>query len=193
MNAASETMCEEVVQAFLEILRLKEQELEGHDQRVAHLAVRLGEKIGLNAQEIIDLRRGALLHDIGKICIPDEILNKPGEFTSEEYEAMKKHVLFGASILRHIRCLENALVVAESHHEKWDGSGYPHGLCGEEIPLFARISSIAGTYDALTSQRAYKPALSKNEALHFISERSGMYYDLKIVSVFLSIMEDEPG
>jgi putative nucleotidyltransferase with HDIG domain len=155
--------------------------------------VRLGEKIGLSEQEIIDLRRGALLHDIGKICIPDEILNKPGEFTSEEYEVMKKHALFGASILRHIRCLENALVVAESHHEKWDGSGYPHGRCGEEIPLFARISSIAGTYDALTSQRAHRPAFSQNEALHFIGERSGMYYDPKIVNMFLSMMKDEPG
>ena len=193
MNADEEMMCDEVVEAFLEILRLKEKELEGHDQRVAHLAVRLGEKIGLSEREISDLRRGALLHDIGKICIPDEILNKPGEFTPEEYEVMKKHTLFGASILRHVSCLEKAFVVAESHHEKWDGSGYPYGLCGEEIPLFARISSIAGTYDALTSQRAYRPPMSKNEALHFIGERSGMYYDPKIVNVFLSIMKDERG
>lgn len=190
MNNNCEAMCDEVVQAFLEILNLKEKELAGHNQRVASLAVKLGKKIGLSEQELTDLRRGALLHDIGKICISDEILNKADKLTEKEYAAIKEHAAMGASILRHIRCMERALVVAESHHEHWDGSGYPYGLRGESIPLLARISCVAGAYDALTSQRIYRPAYPKNVALQFIKERSGTYYDPQVVEIFLSMMGD---
>ena len=193
MKPDCDKMCDELVAAFLEILNLKESELAGHDQRVAALALKLGERLGLSPQELIDLKRGALLHDIGKICIPDEILNKPGPLTDQEYDVMKQHTGFGASILGHIGCLERALVVAASHHEKWDGSGYPDGLQGEEIPLLARISSIAGTYDALTNARPYRAALSKAEALQFIAERSGRAYDPSIAETFLRMMAETSG
>jgi len=191
MNSDCDKMCDEVVEALLEILNLKEHELAGHNQRVALLAVKLGEKLGLSQEELIDLKRGALLHDIGKICIPDHILYKTENFTAEDYKVIKEHTSIGATILRHISCLERALVVAESHHENWDGSGYPKGLQGEAIPLLARISGIAGTYDALTSNRLYRPAYSKSEALQFIRERSGKSYDPKIVNVFLDLMAEE--
>jgi putative nucleotidyltransferase with HDIG domain len=186
-------MCDEVVAAFLEILNLKESELAGHDQRVAELALKLGERLGLSPEELIDLKRGALLHDIGKICIPDEILNKPSPLTDQEYEVIKQHTGFGASILGHISCLERALVVAASHHEKWDGSGYPDALQGEEIPLLAQISSVAGTYDALTNARPYRAALSKAEALQFISERAGKAYDPRITETFLRMAAEAGG
>jgi len=188
MSKKSEAMCEEVVQAFLEALGQKEDELKGHNQRVAEFAVCLGQGMGLTGLELIDLRWGALLHDIGKLGIPDHILNKTGELTKEEYEIIKTHTLLGSAILRHLSFLKRAYVVAESHHERWDGAGYPHGLKGTEIPLLARISAVAGTYDALTSNRSYRLAWSKADALEYIREKAGKAYDPQVVSVFLSII-----
>lgn len=181
-------MCEEVVLAFLEALRQKEKELEGHNRRVAQLAVLLGQKMGLTELELTDLRRGALLHDIGKLSIPEHILNKTGELTREEYEIVKTHTLLGAAILRPMSFLKRASVVAESHHERWDGTGYPYGLRGTEIPLLARISAVAGVYDALTSERSYKSAWSKAEALAHIGQGAGKAYDPQVVDALLRVM-----
>jgi putative nucleotidyltransferase with HDIG domain len=188
MNDENDWMYDEVIEAFLEALRQKEKELAGHNQRVAQLAVRLGQGMNLGAQEITDLRRGALLHDIGKISLPEHILNKPGKLTEEEYEIIKTHTLLGASILRHMSFLRQAAVVAESHHERWDGTGYPHGLRGSDIPLLARISAVAGTYDALTSERSYKAAWPKAEALEMISREAGRAYDPQVVDVLLRMV-----
>jgi putative nucleotidyltransferase with HDIG domain len=192
MNHENEVLrdyiADEVIEAFLEALNQKEKELAGHNQRVAELAVRLGREMGLSEQEMTVLRRGAMLHDIGKISIPEHILNKPGKLTEEEYEIVKAHTLLGASILRHMSFMRQAAVIAESHHERWDGTGYPHSLHGSEIPLLARISAVAGTFDALTSERSYKPAWSKAEALAFISKEAGKAYDPQVVSVLLGLM-----
>lgn len=188
MSKKSEAMCEEVVQAFLQALGQKENELKEHNQRVAQLAVLLGQGMGLTGLELVDLRWGALLHDIGKLSIPDHILNKTGELTEEEYEVIKTHTLLGAAILRHMSFLKRAYVVAESHHERWDGMGYPYGLKGTEIPLLARISAVAGAYDALTNNRSYRSAWPKAKALEYICERAGKVYDPQVVDVFLSII-----
>jgi putative nucleotidyltransferase with HDIG domain len=188
MSKESEVMREEVVQAFLEALKQKEHELEGHNQRVAQLAVQLGREMNLSELDLTDLRHGALLHDIGKLSIPDHILTKTGKLTEEEYEIMKSHTLLGVAILRPMSFLRKASVIAESHHERWDGTGYPHGLRGNEIPFLARISAVAGVYDALISERSYKSAWSRVEVLAYIGQNAGKAYDPQVVNALSGVM-----
>jgi putative nucleotidyltransferase with HDIG domain len=188
MSIESELLCDQVIQALLVALDQRDPETAEHCQRVSELAVRFGMELGLTENELIALRRGALLHDIGKICIPDAVLYKSGKLTDQEYERIKSHTILGARILRPLEFLERALTVVESHHECWDGTGYPQGLRGDEIPLLARISAIAGSYDALKSARSYKPGMSQSEALQFIRERASKAYDPQLVNVFLRMM-----
>lgn len=170
-------------------LEYRDDETEGHSKRVTELSVRLATKCGFTGEDLVSFRRGALLHDIGKIGIPDSILRKPGPLNEEEWAIMRRHPLYSEKMLRGIPFLKKSLDIPLHHHEKWDGSGYPRGLKGEEIPLSARIFAIADVYDALTSDRPYRSALSKDKALGYIREQAGAHFDPVLVQVFLTMEE----
>jgi HD-GYP domain-containing protein (c-di-GMP phosphodiesterase class II) len=140
--------------------------------------------------ELIHIRRGATLHDIGKVAIPDSILFKPASLTADEWVVMRRHPLIAVEIIRSISYLLPALSIPRHHHEKWDGSGYPDGLAGEAIPLAARLFAFADVYDALTSDRPYRRAWSQTDTLEYICTNSAIYFDPNIVPVFLGMMTE---
>lgn len=166
-------------------LDLRDRETEGHTQRVADLAVRLARAMGVPEREIVHIRRGALLHDVGKLGIPDAILLKPGPLTDEEWAIMRRHPEYAYRWLSSIEFLRPALDIPYCHHERWDGQGYPRGLRGEEIPLSARIFAVVDVFDALTSDRPYRKAWSREEALRYIRGQAGSQFDPRVVEVFL--------
>lgn len=168
-------------------LELRDKETEGHSQRVVELTVQLARAIGLSEDDIVTLRRGALLHDIGKIGIPDAILHKPGELTDEEWAIMKEHPDHARTMLQSISYLQSAMDIPYCHHERWNGSGYPRGLKGEEIPLPARLFAVVDAWDALTSDRPYRKAWSVEKTSQYLIEQSGILFDPKIVAVFLQM------
>ncbi|MDR7596221.1 MAG: PAS domain S-box protein [Armatimonadota bacterium] len=166
-------------------LDLRDRETEGHTQRVADLTVRLARAMGVPESAIVHVRRGALLHDVGKLGIPDAILLKPGPLTEEEWDIMRRHPEYAYRWLSSIEFLRPALDIPYCHHERWDGKGYPRGLRGEEIPLAARIFAVVDVFDALTSDRPYRKAWSREEALRYIREQAGSQFDPRVVEVFL--------
>ncbi|NUM47085.1 MAG: PAS domain S-box protein, partial [Anaerolineales bacterium] len=168
---------------------LRDRETEGHTQRVADMTVKLAQQLGLNDTEIINARRGALLHDMGKLGIPDEILHKPSKLTAEEWEIMQKHPTYAYEMLSPIAYLRPALEIPYCHHEKWDGTGYPRGLKGNDIPLAARIFSVADVWDALRSDRPYRKAWTSEKVRNYIQDHSGDYFDPKVVEAFLQIIQ----
>jgi len=170
---------------------LRDRETEGHTQRVAEMTVLVAQALGLSNIEIVNARRGALLHDMGKLGIPDEILHKPGKLTDEEWEIMKKHPTYAYEMLLPITYLRPALDIPYCHHEKWDGTGYPCGLKGESIPIAARIFSVADVWDALRSDRPYRKAWPDEKVRDYIKEHSGDYFDPKVVEVFLHMIEEK--
>lgn len=173
---------------------LRDRETEGHSQRVAEHTVQLAQAMGLSEQELIHIRRGALLHDMGKLGIPDSILHKPEKLTDEEWDIMHQHPQLAYDMLSSIEYLRPALDIPYCHHEKWDGSGYPHKLRGEHIPLAARIFAIVDVWDALTSERPYRPAWSKADAHAYIREQSGNHFEPRVVDLFLkSIGKTDPA
>jgi len=161
-----------------------------HTQRVGHMSGEIARLLGLSERETELIRLAAPLHDLGKIGIPDDILLKPGRFTPEEFDQMKSHTSIGASILSgsQFDVLEIAEAIALSHHEKWDGSGYPNGLQGEEIPLAARIVALADFYDALTHERPYKRAWTPEEALEEVDRQCGKHFDPRVVDAFKRVV-----
>jgi putative two-component system response regulator len=165
-----------------------------HSDRVGTVAAMIAEKLKRPQPEISVLRRAAPLHDIGKIGIPDSILNKPGRLTEEEFEVVKTHSVIGHRILAGtgVPLLDTAAEIAIGHHENWDGSGYPHGLCGQEIPLSARVAAIADVYEALTSERSYKRAWTHADAVAQIREYRGSKFDPKVADAFLATAEHSP-
>ena len=165
-----------------------------HCQRLSVASVMLGEALGLPSQDLTSLYRGGFLHDIGKIGIPDAILFKRGMLTAEEWEVMRSHPARGEEICRAMRSLWPVLPIIRSHHERWDGSGYPDGLAGEEIPLLARILQVADIYDALTTERPYKLALAPEAAFSVMEEevRRG-WRDPELVPLFASIIQTHPS
>lgn len=165
-------------------LELRDKETEGHTQRVSEMTVNLAKLLGYGEEEIEHIRRGAILHDIGKMGIPDKILHKPGPLDEDEWKIMKKHPSFAYHMLKDIAFLEPALDIPRYHHEHWDGSGYPEGLSGEGIPRIARIFSVIDAWDALTTDRPYRSALSHEEALKIIEDGTGKLYDPDIVNEF---------
>ncbi|MDF2722368.1 MAG: response regulator [Paenibacillus sp.] len=190
---------EELTQAKLEILDLLGRASEyrddmtgQHTQRVGHLSEQIAIRLGLPEAAVDMIKRAAPLHDIGKIGIPDDILLKPGRFEPYEYERMKTHTLIGANILEgsYFTILKLASVIACSHHEKWDGTGYPHGLKGEEIPLEARIVALADFYDALTHERPYKQAWTPHETLLEIQNQRGKHFDPQVVDAFIQVYHE---
>lgn len=163
-----------------------------HIERVGVRSAALAKALGLPDSEVELLRRAAPLHDLGKIGIPDSILLKPGRITDEEYEHMKAHTLIGAKILAdgHSEMVQVAECIALSHHERWDGSGYPHGLKGDQIPLAGRIVAVVDVYDALTSVRPYKSAWSKQAALELILQSAGQHFDPLVATTFVKMMKE---
>jgi putative nucleotidyltransferase with HDIG domain len=166
-------------------LELRDEETQGHTRRVTELTLRLARALGMSEEQIVHVRRGALLHDIGKMGVPDSILLKPGPLTEAEWAVMRNHPIYAYGLLQNIAYLRPALDIPYCHHEKWDGAGYPRGLAGEAIPLAARLFAVADVWDALTSDRPYRPAWSKEKALEYIREQSGRHFDPQVVEVFL--------
>ncbi|MBX3037285.1 MAG: GAF domain-containing protein [Anaerolineales bacterium] len=180
---------DKTIEGWSKALDLRDRETEGHTRRVTDLTLKLAQQFGLTRTEIINLRRGSLLHDIGKIGIPDHILLKPGKLTEDEWVVMRQHPQYAYDMLASVEYLRPALEIPYCHHEKWDGTGYPRGLKGEEIPISSRIFAVADVWDALTSHRPYRLAWSKEQALEFIKSQSGSHFDPKIVEAFLKVIE----
>jgi putative nucleotidyltransferase with HDIG domain len=173
------------IEGWSRALDLRDRETEGHTQRVADMTLKLARKMGLSDERMVFIRRGALLHDIGKMGIPDYILHKPEELTEEELQIMRQHPQLAYNMLEPIVYLRDALNIPYCHHEKWDGSGYPRGLSGTQIPLEARLFAIVDVWDAITTDRPYRKGWPKDEALNYIREQSGKYFDSKLVEIFL--------
>ncbi len=181
---------DETIEGWSRALDLRDKETEGHTQRVTDLTVKLARQIGFPNDELVHIRRGALLHDIGKLGVPDHILLKSEALSEIEWEIMKKHPGFAYELLLPIRYLRSAAIdIPYCHHEKWDGSGYPRGLQGEEIPLSARIFAVVDVWDAITSDRRYRPAWTKEKALDYLQEQSGKHFDPHVVNMFLKVIE----
>ncbi|MBP8933203.1 MAG: HD domain-containing protein, partial [Candidatus Atribacteria bacterium] len=176
------------IEGWAQALELRDQETEGHTRRVADLTLKLAQALGVNSEELIPIRRGALLHDIGKMGIPDRILLKPGPLTEEEWEIMRKHPVYAWELLAPIQYLRRALDIPYCHHERWDGSGYPRGLKGEEIPLSARIFAVVDIWDALISDRPYRLAWSREKAREYLQEQAGQHFDPRVVEKFLELL-----
>ena len=170
---------------------LRDKETEGHTQRVTDLTLRLARAMKISDSELIHIRHGALLHDIGKMGVPDNILLKAEILTDDEWKKMRKHPEFAYEMLSSIRYLQPALAIPYCHHEKWDGTGYPRGLKGEDIPLVARIFSIVDVWDALINDRPYRPAWNEDQALIYIQDQSGQSFDPQVVKAFLEMMANE--
>lgn len=181
---------DETIEGWARALDLRDQETEGHSRRVAELTVRLGRRLGLQDEALVHLRRGALLHDIGKVAVPDAILHKPGELTEEEWRVMQKHPEYAYRLLSPIEYLRPALEIPYGHHERWDGSGYPRALAGDQIPLAARIFAVVDVWDALRSERPYRSAWSEERVREYLRDRAGSLFDPDVVHAFLQMEPD---
>jgi putative nucleotidyltransferase with HDIG domain len=177
------------IEGWSRAMDLRDQETEGHTQRVTEKTVLLARSLGLPDEDILHIRRGALLHDIGKIGVPDNILLKDGPLTEKEWDIMRKHPQYAYEMLHPINYLRPSMEIPHLHHEKWDGTGYPLGLKGEQIPLAARIFAIVDVYDALTSDRPYRKAWSEEKALNYIREQSGRHFDPELVEKFIQLLQ----
>ncbi|MBM3182135.1 MAG: GAF domain-containing protein, partial [Chloroflexi bacterium] len=176
------------IEGWSRALDLRDKETEGHSQRVTNLTLQLAQALGVNKSELKHIRRGALLHDIGKMGIPDNILRKTGALNDEEWTMMRRHPQLAYEMLFPIAYLQPALDIPYCHHEKWDGTGYPRGLKGEEIPLTARIFAVVDVFDALTSDRPYRPAWTKRKTTAHIRQQAGLHFDPKVVDIFLKMI-----
>ena len=170
------------------VLDMREKETDFHTQRVTEMTLALAHAAGLDELTLKNVWRGALLHDIGMLGIPDSILKKPGHLTEDEWKIMHEHPLYAYRWLSNIEYLRPALDIPYCHHEKWDGSGYPRGLKGADIPLPARLFAIVDVWDALASDRPYRPAVSAAEARAYIESQSGKHFDPQVVQLFLGLM-----
>lgn len=184
---------DKTIEGWALALDLRDETMQGHSKRVSELAVRLAKLMGLEGEDLEQLRRGALLHDVGKIAIPDSILLKEDKLTAAERRKINLHPIYGKEFMEHIEFLEPALDIPYSHHEKWDGSGYPRKLKRRKIPLAARIFSVVDVWDAITSDRPYRKAMGFEEAIEVIRKGSGKNFDPEIVRVFLGLLEEEFG
>jgi cyclic di-GMP phosphodiesterase len=179
------------LRALTAALETRDAETHGHSERVVTFSLRLGREYGLNSKEMKALEFGSLLHDIGKIGVPDAILRKPAKLTDEEWVRMREHPLHGQQILRGIKFLEGAARVVAQHHEKWDGSGYPLGLKADEIDICARIFSVADAFDAITSDRVYRKGRSYDAAAEELNEWVGRQFDPRVVEAFHRVPQED--
>jgi putative nucleotidyltransferase with HDIG domain len=173
-------------------LDLRDKETEGHTQRVTEMTLQLARAMGITDEELIHIRRGALLHDIGKMGVPDRILLKEDKLSEEEWQLMRKHPVYAYELLSPIPFLRDALSIPYGHHEKWDGTGYPRGLKGEQIPLAARIFAIVDVWDALRSARPYREPWNEDQVREYLTQQSGKQFDPQVVAAFLNMRPTFP-
>lgn len=178
------------IEGWARVLEMRNREVKDHSRRVTQLTLRLAESMGVPEAELAHIRRGALLHDIGKMAIPDAIMLKNGNLSEEERAEIRRHPLYGYEMLSEIEFLSPALEILLCHHEKWNGEGYPFGLAGEQIPLFARIFSVVDVWDALLSDRAYHKGMTPDEALAYIRSEAGTHFDPKVVEAFEKMLAE---
>jgi putative nucleotidyltransferase with HDIG domain len=179
------------LKALVRALETRDKETHGHSERVVTFSLRLAYELALDKEALRDLELGALLHDIGKIGVPDAILHKPSKLTEEEWSHMRMHPIHGQAILRNIPFLEGAGRIVAQHHEKWDGSGYPQGLRGEAIDIGARIFAVVDAFDAIVSERVYKEAHTYEHARAEIEKNSGSQFDPMVVAAFRDVPEED--
>ena len=183
---------EQMVFSIARVVEARDQDTGDHCERLAQLGVGLGRRLGLDGESITALRRGGYLHDLGKIGIPDQVLLKPSRLTSDEWTIMKRHVEIGVEICSPLRSLQPVLPLIRHHHERSDGSGYPDGLSGEEIPLLARVFQVVDIYDALTVDRCYRAAMSVDEAVAVVKDETAKgFWDREIVAEFLAMLDED--
>ena len=178
---------ERTIEGWVHALDMRDKETEGHTQRVTRLTVKVARALGFSEEELIHIQRGALLHDMGKMAIRDDILQKPGPLTDVEWVEMRKHPIYTYEMLSPIAYLQPALDIPYCHHERWDGSGYPRGLKAEEIPLAARLFSIIDVWDALSSDRPYRNRSPHEEVAAYLRKEAGRLFDPSLVELFLSV------
>jgi putative nucleotidyltransferase with HDIG domain len=178
---------DQTLKALMSALDARDRETEGHSMRVSRLACLLGEKLGLSEEQLKALERGALLHDIGKIGVSDTILHKPGKLTDDEWKIMRLHPDIGARIVERIPFLQESMSVVRYHHERWDGSGYPLGIFGNDIPIHARIFAVVDVFDALTSNRSYRKKSTPDEAVQYLREQSEVLFDPQVVETLAQL------
>ena len=179
-----------ILSSIMDTMYARSQETEEHAERLAHISRLIGEKMDLPQESMDELQLFAMLHDIGKVAIDDRVLNKPGKLTKEEWDIMKKHSEIGYRIAMASPELESVAEYILCHHERWDGKGYPAGLKKEEIPLLSRILAFADAYDAMTVDRVYRKALTKQEAIEEIEKNVGKQFDPEIFKIFIRIIQD---
>jgi HD-GYP domain-containing protein (c-di-GMP phosphodiesterase class II) len=189
-RSALEQAYDETMVGWARALELRNQETKGHSERVVEMLDRLARVMGIEEAKLIHYRRGALLHDIGKMGIPDTILLKPGDLTEDERGTMSLHPELAYMLMKPIHFLEPALDIPYCHHERWDGSGYPRGLKGKQIPLSARLFSVVDVYDAMLSNRVYREGMEKKYVLEYIKSMSGAYFDPEVVTNFLGMFKN---
>jgi PAS domain S-box-containing protein/putative nucleotidyltransferase with HDIG domain len=181
------------LEGWVKTLGLRDDETEDHAHRVASMTLRLAKAIGMTDHDLVHIRRGALLHDIGKMAVPDHILLKDGPLDDEEWDIMRRHPIDAFELLSPITYLRPALEIPYCHHEKWDGTGYPRGLRAEQIPISARLFAVADVWDALRSDRPYRKAWPYNKALEYIREQQGKHFDPSVVELFFSSAQADPS
>ncbi len=184
---------DDTLEGWVAALELRDKETEGHSKKVCELSVKLAQTMGVQGGALVSLRRGALLHDIGKMGTPDAILHKEDELTDEEMRVIQRHPTDAYNMLRRIDYLHGAMEIPFCHHEKWDGSGYPRGLMGKEIPLSARIFSLVDVWDALTNDRPYRKAMEPEAAVRIILAERGKSFDPAVVDAFMRMMGFQGG
>jgi HD-GYP domain-containing protein (c-di-GMP phosphodiesterase class II) len=180
------------LEGWASALELRDEETEGHARRVTEMTERLALAVGVQGQELNNIRRGALLHDIGKMGIPDQILLKPGPLTEEEWKVMRTHPELAYKLIAPISFLRPAIDIPYCHHEKWDGTGYPRGLKGQDIPLSARLFAIIDVWDALSSDRPYRKAWDEKRVYDYLDSQSGTHFDPEILKIFLTQVLGKP-
>jgi len=183
-----ETAYDTTLEGWAKALELRDQVTEGHTRRVTEMTVKLAKMIGINGDELPNIRRGSVLHDIGKMAIPDSILLKPGPLTDDEFEIMKKHPLYAYEMLYPIEFLRPALDIPYYHHERWDGKGYPSQLKEVQIPISARIFAVVDVWDALHSNRPYRQEWPKQQIIDYLLEHTGSHFDPYVLDIFIKFL-----
>ena len=181
---------EATIEGWSRALELRNKEIAGHSLRVTEMTLRLARKMGISDEQLVHIRRGALLHDIGKLGIPDAILFKPDLLTEQERQVMRQHPVLGYTLLSPIQFLRPALDIVYCHHENWDGNGYSRGLKGEEIPQAVCLFSVVNVWDALIADRPFRRGVSKNDAVAYIKDQGGKQFDPQAVEVFLTFIPE---
>jgi PAS domain S-box-containing protein/putative nucleotidyltransferase with HDIG domain len=189
-NFELEMAYDATIEGWSRALELRDQETEGHTLRVADMTIQLAQAMDVRGEELTHIRRGALLHDIGKMGVPDRILLKPGKLTTKEWKVMRQHTVYASDMLWPIEFLRPAIDIPYCHHERWDGTGYPRQLKGEQIPLSARLFAVADVWDALTNDRPYRKAWTKEKALDYITTNAGKHFDPRVVETFLALRNE---